>query len=125
MNDDKCPACRDYLRDCICEECRSCGRPRSLDTDDMCETCEEMGEEANEASRPAVEIVTGASVYIAVMPDGTVSVEVDLCDVLDQPTYVWQGGAEVTDDYDTAILDPIATAINHKPSPTHTFKIGA
>ena len=125
MNDEKCPACRDYLRDCICEECRSCGQPsRPLNTDDMCEVCEEMGEEANEASAVAevVGVSTSLPAYIAHMSDGTVRIELDLSEFDDDPTSVWVDGEEIFEDPSQLVAH---LAVTLDPHARTTFTIGA
>ena len=43
MDTTHCYRCHDYVRDCICEECRNCGQlvgPGELDSEaDLCEEC--------------------------------------------------------------------------------------
>jgi hypothetical protein len=90
----RCTRCGDYARDCICPD------------------------------PTEVEISTGCSVSVTLNPDGSLSVSFDFADVLDDPTYVWQGGEEVTDDYDEEILAPIAAALN-AAAVTHTITIPA
>lgn len=42
--DERCPRCHDYLRDCICDECVTCGAlvaAGTLSDDEQCEDCED------------------------------------------------------------------------------------